>query len=153
VQRALDVQRTSKSFIETDLKEAENALRMGDRAKAIAAYRRASAADSGNNLLYLRVGLLLKDDGKWEDALVQFEQAIAKAPGYAEAWRERGIARNKVYHKAQRPPDMPNGIADLEKAIELNPDDYDAHASLGGVLKREGRLPEALAEYQRAVKV
>lgn len=153
VRRALQVQRTSRSFIETDLKEAENALRVGDRATAIAAYRRASAADPGNNLLHLRLGLLLKDDGKWPDALEQFQKAIAAAPGYAEAWRERGIARNKIYSRANRPPDMPNGIDDLRKAIDLSPDDYDAHASLGGALKREGRLPEALAEYQRATQV
>jgi len=153
VRRALEVQRADKSYIETDLKEAENALRVGDRAKAIAAYRRALAADPGNNLLYLRLGLLLKDDGKWPEALEQFEKAIAAAPTYAEAWRERGIARNKLYGKANRPPDMPNGIDDLKKALELSPDDYDAHASLAGALKREGRLPEALTEYQRASEV
>lgn len=153
VRRALEVQRNTKSFIETDLKEAENALRVGDRAKAIAAYRRASAADPGNNLLWLRLGLLLKDDGKWPEALEQFEKAIVAAPAYAEAWRERGIARNKLYNKANRRPDMPSGIEDLGKAIELAPDDYDAHASLAGAFKREGRLTEALAEYQRATEV
>jgi tetratricopeptide (TPR) repeat protein len=153
VRRALEVQRADKSFIEDDLKEAVNALRVGDRAKAIAAYRRASAADPGNNLLYLRLGLLIKDDGKWPEALEQFEKAIAAAPRYAEAWRERGIARNKIYNKANRNPDLPNGIDDLNKAIELSPDDYDAHASLAGALKREGRLPEAFAEYQKAAEV
>ena len=48
---------------------------------------------------------------------------------------------------------MPSGIEDLKKAIELSPDDYDAHASLGGALKREGRLSEALVEYQLATDV
>ena len=153
VRRALEVQRASKSFIEGDLKEAENAIRVGDRARAIAAYRRASAADPGNNFTYQRLGLLLKDDGKWPDALEQFEQAITAAPRYAEAWRERGIARNKLYVKANRDPAMPNGIDDLRKAIELSPDDYDAHASLAGALKREGQLSDALAEYRSAAEV
>ncbi|MEO7134575.1 MAG: tetratricopeptide repeat protein [Vicinamibacterales bacterium] len=153
VRRALEVQRASKSFVEGDLKEAENALRVGDRAKAIAAYRRASADDPGNNFTYQRLGLLLKDDGKWPDALEQFEKAIAAAPRYAEAWRERGIARNKLYVKANRALTLPNGIDDLKKAIELSPDDYDGHASLAGALKREGRLQEALAEYRSAADV
>jgi len=48
---------------------------------------------------------------------------------------------------------MPNGIDDLKKALEFSPDDYDAHSSLAGALKREGRLPEALTEYQRASEV
>jgi tetratricopeptide (TPR) repeat protein len=152
VQRALAVQRADSSLIEADLKAAENAIRVGDRANAIAAYRRAVAADPRNNLLSLRLGLLLKDDGTWHDALEQFENAIAAAPDYAEAWRERGIARNKL-SRATPKADLPNGINDLAKAIELNPDDYDAHASLAGALKREGRLLEALAEYQRAAEV
>jgi tetratricopeptide (TPR) repeat protein len=153
VRRALSVQQTSTSFIESDLKEAENAIRVGDRAKAIAAYMRASDADPGNNLLFVRLGLLLKDEGRWPDALEQFEKAIAVAPSYAVAWRERGIARNKLYCNAGRAAGMPNGIDDLRQAIELGPDDYDAHASLGGALKREGRLAEALAEYARATDV
>jgi tetratricopeptide (TPR) repeat protein len=152
VQRALAVQRADPLLIETDLKAAENAIRVGDRAGAIAAYRRAVAADPRNHLLSLRLGLLLKDDGNWQDALEQFENAVAAAPDYAEAWRERGIARNKL-SRANPKADLPNGIEDLAKAIELNPDDYDAHASLAGALKREGRLQEALAKYQRAAEV
>jgi hypothetical protein len=34
------------------------------------------------------------------------------------------------------PAGTPDGIAALERAIELNPDDFDALASLGGALKR-----------------
>jgi tetratricopeptide (TPR) repeat protein len=153
VQRALIVQREQRSFIESDLKDAENAIRVGDKAGAVAAYRKALAADPGNNLVCLRAGLLLKDLGKWSDALEQFNQAIAIAPTYAEGWREKGIAENKQYQKAGRPAGMPNGIEALRKAVELNPDDYDAHASLGGALKREGKIEDALAEYQRATEV
>lgn len=153
VQRALLVQREQRSFIESDLRNAENAIRVGDRAKAIAAYRKALDADPGNNLLCLRLGLLLKDDGRWGEALEQFTRAVATAPIYAEAYREKGIAENKLYHKAGRPRGMPDGIDALQKAIALNPGDFDAHASLGGALRREGRLAEALAEYERAVEV
>jgi tetratricopeptide (TPR) repeat protein len=152
-QRALTAQRSSKSFIEPDLKDAENALRIGDRAKAIAAYRRGSAGDPDNNLLHLRLGLLLKDDGKWSDALEQFDKAITAAPGYAEAWREKGIAENKLYHKAGKPAGMATGIEALRRSIELSPDDYDAHAPLGSALRREGRLREALAEYEQATDI
>jgi tetratricopeptide (TPR) repeat protein len=153
VQRALIVQREERSFIEADLRDAENAIRVGDKPAAIAAYRKAVAADPGNNLLYVRLGLLLKDDGRWPDAVEQFTNAIAAAPTYGDAWREKGIAENKLYHKGKKAPGLANGIDALRKAIELNPDDYDAHASLGGALKREGHLEEALAEYDRATEV
>jgi tetratricopeptide (TPR) repeat protein len=153
VQRALAVQREQRSFIESDLRDAENAIRVGDKAGAIVAFRKALAADPGNNLVCLRTGLLLKDQGKWAEALEQFNRAIAIAPTYEEAWREKGIAENKLYQKAGRPAGMPNGLDALRKAVALNAQDYDAHASLGGALKREGQIAEALAEYQRAVDV
>jgi len=153
VQRALIVQREQRSFIESDLRDAENAIRVGDKTGAITALRKAVAADPGNNLVYLRTGLLLKDQGKWSDALDLFKQAIAIAPTYSEAWREKGIAENKLYQKAGKPAGMANGVDALRKAVELNPDDYDAHASLGGALKREGKIEDALAEYQHATDV
>ena len=153
VQKALLVQRTEHADIEGHLRAAEQAIRARLLPKAIAEYREAVKGDPRNNLLHLRLGLLLKDDGQWPQALEQFEQAIAAAPDYAEAHREKGIAQNKMFHKAGKPADMPDGIAALQRAVELNPEDYDAHASLGGALKRAGRLHEARLEYEKAVNV
>lgn len=153
VQKALMVQRRDRSYIEADLREAENAIRVGDRARAVVAYKRALAQDPGNNLLHLRIGLLLKDEGHWKEALNEFTKAIIAAPDYAEAFREKGIAENKLYHKEENLGGMPDGIESLKKAIELNREDYDAHASLGGAFKRAKRIPEALAEYELAVEV
>jgi tetratricopeptide (TPR) repeat protein len=45
------------------------------------------------------------------------------------------------------------GEASLRRAIEINGKDFDAFASLGGVLKRAARLPEALAAYEQSLKV
>ncbi|MGE0594335.1 MAG: tetratricopeptide repeat protein [Vicinamibacterales bacterium] len=153
VQRALAVQRTQHRSIEPDLREAENALRAGDRHAAIAACRRAAAIEPGNSLVRLRLGLLYRDDGQWTRALEEFTGALAAEPGYAEAYRERGIAENKLFQAAGRPPGAPDGLASLERAVTLAPDDYDAWSSLGGILKREGRLEEALAAYDRATEV
>jgi tetratricopeptide (TPR) repeat protein len=47
------------------------------------------------------------------------------------------------------------GFADFAamlRAIALNPHDFDAMASLGGVLKRQKRYEEALAIYRQATK-
>lgn len=152
VQKALRVQRERYPEIESRLKAAENAIRAGARPRAIQEYRAALQGDPGNNLLHLRLGLLLKDEGEWEQARQQFQNAIAAAPEYAEAHREKGVAENKLHHQNPR-RGLPDGIASLQRAVELNPDDYDAHASLGGALRRAGRLDEALAHYERAVEV
>jgi tetratricopeptide (TPR) repeat protein len=47
---------------------------------------------------------------------------------------------------------MPEARASLERAVRLNPHDYDALSSLGGVLKREGDLEGALEKYREATK-
>jgi tetratricopeptide (TPR) repeat protein len=52
--------------------------------------------------------------------------------------------------KDDSPPGTPTGEEDLRKAVELNPRDYDAQASLGGVLKRKGDLAGALHCYEVA---
>ena len=153
VQRALIVQRQERSFIESDLRDAENAIRVQDWNKAISAYTKALAADPKNNLLHLRLGLLLKDHRTWQEALEQFNEAVAAAPTYTEAYREKGIAENKIYHSAKNAAGLPDGINALREAVRLNPDDYDALASLGGALRRAGRIPEALEKYERAVEV
>jgi tetratricopeptide (TPR) repeat protein len=64
--------------------------------------------------------------------------------------REKGIAENKLFIKNKRPQDLPTGEASLHASIALHPDDYDAHASLGGVLKREGKYQETLGNADQA---
>ncbi len=139
------------------LRTAENAIRAQEWAKAIEAYRTAVGLDPSNYALRLRLGLFLKDRGKWADALEQFTTATEASPEYADAWRERGIAENKRLIQEKRPAGWPTGETSLRKAVELNPNDYDAWASLGGVIKREadllfeqGKPNVALTEYRRA---
>ncbi len=150
VRRALDIQQQRGGDAERLLQEAENALRNQDPAAAIEKYRQAVEATPDNHLVRLGLGLLLKNRGDWEEALEQFVQAGALAPDYAEAHRERGIAENKISRNTGEPPD---GEAALRKAVELNPRDFDALASLGGVLKRNGDLAGSLEAYQRSSDV
>jgi tetratricopeptide (TPR) repeat protein len=155
VQRAIAEQPGPRAMVEADILAAENAIRAGNKPAAITAYRQALVSDPKNNLLHLRLGLLLKDQGDFEDALQHFTKAVELAPEYSDAHREKGIAENKLWRSA-KPEERagePDGIESLRAAIQYNPQDYDAHASLGGALKRSGKTQEALAEYERAVEV
>jgi tetratricopeptide (TPR) repeat protein len=157
VQRALVVQREKQENTSMDiegfLREAENALRHQDRTGAIMQYRNAIKVNPKNQLVLLRLGLLLKEQGDWTAALEQFEKAIAVAPDYAEARREKGIAENKLFYKNDAPLNMPTGEDSLRRAIALNENDFDALASLGGVLKRQKRYDEAIKAYARASEI
>ena len=78
---------------------------------------------------------------------------IGARPGYSEAYRELGVLENRRWWKQGRPAGVPNGEASLRRAIELSPTDFDALASLGGILKREQRYAESLELYGRSVEV
>lgn len=149
--RAQRDQHTGASGLDELLRHAEEAIRHQDWGTAIQCYRRAVARDEENPLFPMSLGLLLKQQGQWTEAIVQFDAAIAASPAYAEAHREKGIAQNKLYTRT-RNPNMPTGEEALRIAITLEPDDFDALASLGGILKRDGRYDEAMATYRRATE-
>jgi tetratricopeptide (TPR) repeat protein len=148
VQIALRAQRDSPQRPEVDslLLEAENALRRFDRPAAIATLRRAVRLSGGNALIQMRMGLLLRDQGDLEGAVEQFTLATDLQPDYSDAWRERGINEARITKNAK-------GEEALRTAIRLNPEDFDALASLGGILRNLGRRDEALVMYKRAVEV
>ncbi|MBT8098605.1 MAG: tetratricopeptide repeat protein [Gammaproteobacteria bacterium] len=150
VRRALAMQKQRGGNAEELIREAENALRNQDPATAVLKYTDVVAASPDNHLVRLGLGLLLKNRGDWDEALEQFTAAIALAPDYAEAYREKGIAENKLYRKTRQPPD---GEEALRKATQLNPQDFDALASLGGVLKRRGDSDGALEAYRESARV
>jgi tetratricopeptide (TPR) repeat protein len=159
--RALRAQREQEKHprfanIEPLLIEADNAMRLSDWITAIARYSDALSASRSNPMVLMKRGILYRDQGMWDEAIADFQRVVVLSPEYAEAHRERGIAENKAYHNkkaSERPADMPTGEASLRRAIELKPDDFDALASLGGVLKRQGRWAESATMYGHATEV
>ncbi len=153
VRAALQVQEQSRGRAEMLLLAAENAVRNNDRATAMLRYREALKQSFDNPLIRLNLGLLLKEEGRWADALEQFASAITYATSYSDAFRERGIAENKLYHLATDRTGLPNGEQSLKKAIELNPEDFDAWSSLAGIQKRAGELEASLKSYAHATVI
>jgi tetratricopeptide (TPR) repeat protein len=111
------------------LRDAETALQKLDFNKAMACYRDVIRLDSRNPLHRMKLGLLLKQEGLWNEAIAQFNSAVALSPNYAEAWREKGVAENKLAcalsQKTKIDPQASPapGEADLRRAIELNDKD------------------------------
>jgi tetratricopeptide (TPR) repeat protein len=131
------------------LTQAENDIRNSNWPGAMDDYRQAIKTDPNNPLPRMKLGLLCRDRGAWDEALEQFTQATVVSPDYGEAWREKGIVENKIAQSKNPAP----GESSLRRAIELNEGDFDAQASLGGVLKRTKRFPEALQAYEESAKV
>jgi tetratricopeptide (TPR) repeat protein len=157
VQSALTSQRKQASdtgqasSIDKLLMEATNAIRNEDFITAIDKYRAAIRQNRDNPVLQQELGLLLKKQQEWQQAIDAFQKAADLSPDYSEAWRELGIAQNKVYHQEGSDTSLPTGEEALKKAIALNPRDFDALASLGGIYKRQKDYQRSAEMYLRSV--
>lgn len=154
---ALRKQHEGPQEVQDVLLEAENALRAGDLEKAHDCWIQAAKLDPENPIHELKASAYTKSKGDW-DTTVQLlhsslgkESAIGASGGessYAEAHRELGIATNKkdaeIFPRA--------GEESLRRAVHHNPEDYDAWASLGGVLRRAGDDAGAVDAYEKAVE-
>jgi tetratricopeptide (TPR) repeat protein len=151
-QMYLRLQQQRPPRLKSILLEAENAIRDNDLRTAIDQYKKAVRLDDENPLLHFRLGLLYKDQDAWPEALSEFATAAAREPTYGEAHRELGIAENKLFAAVGGPHSTP-GKESLELALHLNPADFDALASLGGIMKRAGNLQVALDLYDRSARM
>ena len=82
----------------------------------------------------------------FDGALALVERAIALDPGFAEAWRIRGVVH------AQK-GDLDGAIADDTKAIELDPDLAQAWGQRGFWREQKGDPKGAIADATRALEL
>jgi tetratricopeptide (TPR) repeat protein len=83
-------------------------------------------------------------DENIENAVNEFSQAIAKEPGYAEAYSNRAVAymQQKKFNKAQE---------DLKKAVELAPKSPAVHYNLASLYSLKGDVDLALDAIDSAL--
>lgn len=151
VQIALKVQQNNQVF-ETLLKDAENSLRNLDNNTALELYKKALNMQNNNIVLKMKIGIIYKNIGEWVKALEQFTQICYIEPNFYEAHKEKGISENKLYIKDPLIY-QETGEENLRRATKLNDADFDAFASLGGILKRDKRYTEALEMYNKSVEI
>lgn len=143
--------------IERFLRDAEEALRVGDLDLARTNYWVVLRLDPLNTIARMRLGLVLKRQGKHHEALEEFVTVTKLAPDYGEAWKEKGVVEGLIAREikpSKRPAWLQDGVASLERATQLIPDDFDAWASLGGVFKNVRKdNARALEMYRHAARI
>jgi tetratricopeptide (TPR) repeat protein len=139
------------------MRGAEDALRFGDFELARSNYWAAAQMQPADPLVRMRLGLTLKRLGRHHDALDEFTTVTRLSPEYGEAWREKGVVEGLIARKLpadERPSWLHDGQASLERATQLNPEDFDAWASLAGVMKNVKGDSAAAAElYVHAAEI
>jgi tetratricopeptide (TPR) repeat protein len=96
-------------------------------------------------LIHLRRGIVLERANRVEEAVVEYRRAVAHNPNLAEAHGALAsyYRRHGLLAKA----------ADALRTVAILSDTLTAHSTLGGVLLELGRIEEALASFERCLRL
>jgi tetratricopeptide (TPR) repeat protein len=114
--------------------------------KAIAVYTAALQRDSSLRGFNNRLGLDLTKVGRAAEAVVQFEQALARNPVSYEVHTNLGLA---LFHLGR----IPEAISHYAAAARLNPGSATIQSNLGYALVVAGRPAEALVHFEQALQI
>jgi protein O-GlcNAc transferase len=117
---------------------------LGDLANAEDGYRAILRSDSRHFDAAYLLGLVLLQDGRFEQAEAQFRRAIKINAKVATAFHDCGNALLELNRPAE-------ALAHYDKAIALDPNLVDAFNNRGNALMRLGRLDEAVKSYDKAI--
>ena len=107
------------------------ALRAGGATEAESAFRK------GNEL---------SQEERWEQAIAEYDRAIALDPELADAYLRRGIAYgNLVQHE--------RAVVDFNRAIEVNPSDAAAWYYRGWSNLNLGKYQQAIADADKSIGI
>ncbi len=94
------------------------------------------------------LGRLANQEGKFSEAVQDFQEAIRESPAYAEAYAELGfsLVKLKQYAEAEK---------NLRKALEINPQSYTANLGLMMLYERtkDPRAPEQVNRFSKIREV
>jgi tetratricopeptide (TPR) repeat protein len=89
-------------------------------------------------------GNALQDLGRFDEAVISYDQAIALKPGLAEAYNNRGNALQNLKR-------LDEAVASYDRAAMLKPDYIEAYYNRGTALQSLMRFEAALASYDKAI--
>ncbi|MBB6250918.1 tetratricopeptide repeat protein [Nitrospirillum iridis] len=112
--------------------------------RAIARLERAVAEAPTDIDIRFNLGVLLQADGRRDEAMAQYRQALVLNPFEARAHNALGIA----HHDSG---DLAQAMSCFEDALASDPDDPQAHNNMGHVMQIENRLDDALAFFDWAL--
>jgi tetratricopeptide (TPR) repeat protein len=97
-------------------------------------------------MAHYNLGILLKNQGRIEEAMEQYHKTIQINPNHYEALNNLG---NVLAAKGR----LDEAIENYRQAIQINPNYREALNNLGNVLAAKGRFDEAIENYRKAIRI
>ena len=94
--------------------------------------------------MHYNLGIAFQAQGKLDQAIKSYRQALALQPDFAEGHDNLGIA-------LQAQGQLDEAITSYRKALSLKPGLAGTHYNLGNALQELGRLDQAIASYRQAL--
>ena len=95
---------------------------------------------------FLSLGNALQAQGKWDEAIASYRNALALAPEHVDAHNNLGAL-------FQRQGKLDAAVASYGKALSFKPDAADLHYNLASALRDLGTLSEAIVSYRKAIAI
>lgn len=137
--------------------DAEDAMMHKDWSVARGILRAVLHLDPSHQRARFKLGEALNEEGKILEAAQEFAMLTRLHPEFGPGWREKGIAESKLIRCFEKEKDRlaaaPGAEHSFRRAIALQPEDFDAMSSYGGLLRRIGQEQRALEMYESATEV
>ncbi len=136
--------------LKPDFTDAHSRLAMllaagGQIDDAIAHYQNALQTQPDYVEVHNNLGSLLAKRGQVDEAIIHFRRAVAINPRYANAYFNLG---NSLAGQGM----LAEALSEYRKGLEISPDAA-AHNSFGQLLFRAGRVDDAIAHFEAALKI
>ena len=99
-----------------------------------------------NSMAHYTFGQALDQQGRLEEAVIQYNKAIKIRPKFAMAHNNLGAALS-------RKGELKEAIYHFNEAVNIHPDYAKAHNNLATVLLTQGKFEEALSHYREAIRI
>lgn len=109
-------------------------------------YLRRSLVGSDDPLTHYNLGLLLSVTGRVDEAVIEYEKALARDEMNSDA-------RSNLAAVLVRQGKLDRASAELGRVIERDPDNAMARANLGLVLLQQGRAGQARVQLEEALRL
>ncbi|MCP4681331.1 MAG: tetratricopeptide repeat protein [Desulfobacterales bacterium] len=107
-------------------------------------FKHAADVTVNNCLAHNNLGVILVTQGRHDEAIKHFSEAILIRPDDADAYINLGAAMEKTGERGK-------AVEQYKEALKIEPDNTIAHNNLANVLAEQGRVGEAFKHYFAAL--